>query len=145
MSFLANVPVSATRHIADSVKFQVKTAELYGGQLAPYLSCRDDEERKMIWNMPKHDTNKTLCATEALQSETWSGRGVWARQFNCWVLEPWSNSVPIVSPLQLVLKSIGIHTAWTYRFLLPLQSRYKAMYCILWHYWVRQESSVVSS
>ena len=43
-----------------------------------------------------------------------------------WVLEPWSNS-----QLQLVLKSIGIHTARTYSFLFPLQNRCKGTHCLL--------------
>ena len=43
-----------------------------------------------------------------------------------WVLEPWSNS-----QLQLVLKSIGIHTARTYSFLFPLQNRCKGIHCLL--------------
>ena len=43
-----------------------------------------------------------------------------------WVLEPWSNS-----QLQLVLKSIGIHTARTYSFLFSLQNRCKGIHCLL--------------
>ena len=43
-----------------------------------------------------------------------------------WVLEPWSNS-----QLQLVLKSIGIHTARTDSVLFPLQNRCKGIHCLL--------------